>query len=224
MASRISLAVQLRDPSTTPRALRRAKIVPAVIYGHRFDPRSLQAPYGKVAHAVRLAGANRLVSLSIEGDNEAETVLVREVQRDPVDSRIVHVDFYRIISGQKITSSVPLVRQGEAPATQIGGMVNLVLEELEIECLPRDIPEWLPVDIGGLEGPHSRLTVADLTIPENVTVLTPASTDVVRIAMPRKLEPEEIEEVELELGIAAEEGELAEGEEGEAAPEAQDAR
>jgi len=221
MASIISLAVQSRDPNMTPRALRRAKIVPAVVYGRSFDSRSLQAPYREVAHVVRLAGANRLVSLSIEGDDEAEMVLVREVQRDPVDSYIVHVDFYRIVSGQRITSSVPLVLQGESPATQIGGMVSQVLEELEIECLPRNIPEWLPVDISGLEGLHSRLTVADLAIPENVIVLTPANADVVRIAMPRKLEVEEIEEAELELGIAAEEGELAEGEE-EAASEASD--
>ena len=206
MANIISLATQPRDTNMTPRALRRAGIVPAIIYGRGFESRSLQVPYRAVAHLVRLAGSNRLVELSIEGDQQ-ETVLIREVQRDPVSSRILHVDFYRIVAGQRITSIVPLVEQGEAPVVEEGGMVIHVLDALEVECLPRDIPEWVPVDISKLVAMHSYLTVADLEVPDSVTVLTPANAEVTRVAVPRK--EEVVEEVEVP---AFEIGKVAEGE------------
>jgi len=222
MAGSIPLVAQPRDTALTPRALRRADLVPAVIYGRDFAPRSLQAPYRAVAQVVRVAGGNRLVELTIEGNDQAETILIREVQRDPVSNQILHLDFYRIVEGQRITSLVPLVEQGRAPIAQEGGMATQVLEALEVECLPRDIPESISIDITRLVDAHSHLTVADLEIPENVTVLTPANAEVVRVAMPRKLEVEEVEALELEIGVAeAEEAEEAEREEAasESAPE-----
>lgn len=211
MANRISIAAQARDSNMTPRALRRADIVPAVIYGRAFTPRSLQAPYRSIAQVVRLAGTNRLVDLSIEGEDDGETVLIREVQRDPVTSRILHVDFYRIVSGQRIRSSVPLVQHGKAPVTEEGGMVTQLVAALEIECLPRHLPEFLPIDISRLVSFGSRLRVADLAVPPEVTVLTSENVEVARVARPRKLAEAEVEEPpELELGVPAEEGAVRE--------------
>jgi len=211
MANRISLAAQPRDSNMTPRALRRADLVPAVIYGRGFEPRSLQAPYGSVAHVVRFAGANRLVDLNIEGEDGGEMVLIRELQRDPVTSRILHVDFYRIVSGQRIRMIVPLVQQGTAPVSQQEGMVTQVMHELEIECLPRHIPDFLPIDISRLVDVHSRLRVADIAVPPEVTVLTSENAEVARVAVPRKLvEAEAAEEPELQPGVAAEQGAVRE--------------
>jgi len=179
----------------SPRMLRRIGIVPAVIYGHGFQSRSLQSPYKAIAHLVRFAGTNHLVALGVEGESDGELVLIREVQRDPVTNHILHVDFYRIVAGQRIRSAIPLVQQGEAPVTEEGGIVNQVLEALEIECLPRDLPGSVAIDLSNLVSFRSRLTVADLVIPQGVTVLTPASAEVAGVVAPRKLEVEEVEEI-----------------------------
>jgi len=133
----------------------------------------------------------------------------------------LHVDFYRIVSGQRIRSSVPLVQQGKAPVTEEGGMVTQLVAALEIECLPRHIPDSLPIDISRLVSFGSRLRVADIAVPPEVTVLTSENVEVARVARPRKLaEAEAEEQAELELGVAAEEGAVREEGPGEAASDA----
>lgn len=208
MAITISLTAQLRDASIKPKALRRSGAVPAVIYGHGFDPQHLQFEYRTIDSVVRQAGQSHLVSLGVEG-GEDHTVLIREVQRDPLKDRIIHVDLYRVLAGEEITGEVPLVQRGESPAVELGGIVNQILGSLEIECLPKDLPEAIEIDLSRLVRMGSHLTVADLSIPEGVKVLTPADSQVIGIIAPRGLEEEEAEAEELE-GAAEEDEERSE--------------
>ena len=211
MATLITLAVEPRDATLTNKALRRAQIVPGVVYGRDLQATSVQCGYLSLAKVLRQAGTSRLISLSLAGDsNLRRNVLVREVQRDPVTDRILHVDFYAIVAGQKLRLEVPLVQHGKSPAEELGGIVSQVLDTIEVECLPEDMPAAIEVDLAKLAALHARLTVRDLEIPANVTVLTPADAEVVHIATQRK---EEVEEVAAP----------AEAEEGEAAPEAGEA-
>jgi large subunit ribosomal protein L25 len=198
MANTISLAAQPRDTDVKAKALRRAGIVPGVLYGPGFETQSLQFDYRALQRVVHEAGLSRLVSLPIKGKKKPETVLIREVQRDPVTDQILHIDMYRIIADQTLTTTVPLVQQGVSPAVELGGVVALRLEVLDIECLPGDLPDMIAVDLTTLEDVGARLTVADLPIPSGVTVLTPPDTDVVRIIAPRAEEVEEEVEVEIE--------------------------
>ena len=199
MAKMISLAAQPRDITVKAKELRRAGIVPGVMYGHGFETQSLQFDYRALQHIVREAGSSRLVSMPIEGNKTPETVLIREVQRDPVTSQILHIDMYRVVADEVITTTVPLILQGVSPAIELGGVVAQRLEVLDIECLPGDLPDMIRIDLTELTEVGSHMNVADLHIAESVTVLTPADTDIVRIIAPRAEEVEEEVEVEVEL-------------------------
>lgn len=188
MTTPIALTVQPRDPKMTTKALRRAQLVPGVIYGRNLTPKSVQCSYTALIKVLRQAGTSRLIALSLEGEGIRRNVLIREVQRDPITSRILHVDFYATTAGQKLRLAVPLVQRGEAPAERMGGIVSQVLDTLEVECLPEDVPAAIDVDLSKLTTLHSRLTVKDLDIPSNITVLTPADAEVVHVAAQRLAE------------------------------------
>lgn len=194
MAATITLAANSRDNSKTARALRREAIVPGVVYGHRFEAKSVQFDYAAVARVIAAAGTSHMVTLSIDGDAAGQTVLIREVQRDPVTRRLLHVDLYALVAGEKVRTAVPLVHQGEAPVVELGGSVMQSLEQLEIECVPADMPASIAVDLSALVDFSSHITVADLAIPAGVTVLDPAETIVASVTAVRVEEEEAAEE------------------------------
>ncbi len=184
MAATIPLAAQPRNTVLTPRALRREQKVPGVVYGRNRATQSVQFDYATLARVVRQAGTSHLVSLMVEGE-KPQLTLIREIQRDPITGRILHVDLYAIEAGHVIRSTVPLVQRGKSAAVAMGGMVVQDLDELEIECLPEDMPEVIEIDLEKLATMHSHITVADLAISPKVTVLTPASSVVAHIMAQR---------------------------------------
>jgi len=209
MPNMISLPAQPRDKTMTPKALRRANYVPGIMYGPGSEPEPLQFDKITLLRVLRQAGTSALIELSIQNDDEEsepDIVFVRDIQRDPVTDDVIHVDLYRTQAGRPIRLAVPLVQEGSAPVTEDGAVVNTLLTELEIECLPQDMPDAIRVDISSLVDLDSTITVGDLTIPEGVTALVPPDTDVVRPVLPTMEIPEEEEEV-VELG----EEELVEG-------------
>ncbi len=219
MANDIYLAAAKRDLSQTARALRREGKLPAVVYGAAIDTESLEMDAEAAIQTVAQAGYNRLITLDVAGNESPHTVLIRDIQRDPVTYSLLHVDFYAVVADQKVSTEIPIVQTGIAPVVEIGGTVVQTLETLEVECLPGDMPTEITVDISGLENFGDAIVVADLVIPPNVDVLTEPDTDVIHVAAPR-MEEEEEEEEELELlGV---EGEAAEREEAESEEDASD--
>jgi len=206
MAKMISLAAKPRDVGMNPKALRRAEVVPGIVYGRTYAPKALQFDYLPLSRTVLQAGTSHFVSLAVDGEAEPQRVLIRDVQRHPVTGRIIHVDLMAVMAGERLRSEVPLVQHGEAPAVQLGGILVQLLETLEVECLPDDMPESIRIDLSRLTDLHSHLSVSDLEIPENVEVLTPTDTDVIQVSVPRAVAAEE------EVAAAAE------GEAGETAP------
>lgn len=204
MASTITLTAEPRSAEMRPKALRRAQLVPGVLYGPQFESRSLQFDVRGLTRVLQQAGTSALIELTIDGTEGTEIVLVRDIQRHPVNRAILHVDLYRTQADVAIRLEVPLVQRGEAPVLEQEGVyLNTQLDALEIECLPGDVPASIEVDITRLVDMDSAITVADLEIPAGVTVLTPMDADVVRPAIAAV----EIEEEELELG----EEEMVEG-------------
>ena len=128
---------------------------------------------------------------TLEIDGAQETALIREIQRHPITGAFLHVDFLRVLQDQPITSIVPIALVGHAPATEKGGILSHLLTEVEVECLPQDLPEEIAVDISPLRDYGDFLTVQDLSIPPRVTMLTPLEAEVVRILAPRVYEKEE---------------------------------
>ena len=134
------------------RRLRRAGQVPAVLYGGKasggaaikMDPKALL----DILHSE--SGINTLIGLSVDGGT-ASPVLVKEFQLDPVSNELLHVDFYRPELDRAITVTVPVTLTGEAPGVkQQGGLVDFVQRDVQVECLPTEIPEHIEVDISNL--------------------------------------------------------------------------
>jgi large subunit ribosomal protein L25 len=212
MADVLILAAEKRDFSQKARALRRAGKLPAVVYGRAIPTTSVKLEADAAARTVAEAGYNRLIALNVSGDDQPQTVLVRDVQRDPVTRDIVHLDFYAVVADQTVSTEVPIVQTGVAPVVELGGTVVQTLESLEVECLPGDMPTEIVVDISGLESFGDSIAVADLPIPANVDVLADADLEVIHVAAPRMEEEEEEEEELLDVEGEEVEGEAAEGE------------
>lgn len=195
------------------RKLRAAGRIPAVLYGSgkasqalAVDPRALDQLLHKSS-----AGLNTLISLQIEG--AARTVLLKDLQRDPVKGSYLHADFHEIDLTETVEVSVPLHFVGKARGEEMGGVVDHPLREIDVECLPTAIPEFVEVDVSRLEIGDS-IHVSDLPLPEGVTLRTETELVVAHCVPPtREEEPTEALEGEAaaEAPAPAEGGGPAEG-------------
>jgi large subunit ribosomal protein L25 len=190
------------------RKLRAAGRVPAVLYGHGVGPMAVSVDAKDLFHVLHgSAGTNVLVDLQVDGAQHLS--LPREIQRDHVRGRYVHVDFLAVRRDETVTVSVPVRVIGESPGVKAGGVIEHHLWELQVECLPGDVPDGIEADVSNLQVGDS-LRVADLLPSQGVSVLTPLEESVVAVVIPQVRVVEEVE-------AAAEEGEEAAAEEGEAA-------
>jgi large subunit ribosomal protein L25 len=159
----ITVNISERDGSSD--ALRREYKIPAVLYGPQEDAASIAIDAKEFAQLWRDAGESTIVILSGVGDDKE--ALIKSVQWHPITDEPVHVDFYVIERGKKLTVSVPLEFIGEAPAEKLNGNVNKIMHELEIEVRPSDIPQHIDVDLTKLTDLNSVITVADLQLPDS---------------------------------------------------------
>jgi large subunit ribosomal protein L25 len=134
-----------------------------------------------------------LVDLSVD-DGAARKVLLREVQHDPLTGGVLHADFLVVSMTKKMRATVSVTLVGESKGVHAGGVLDQALHELEIECLPTDLPEELEADVSGL-GIGDSLLVSEIVAPEAVEIVTPADLPVASVLAPR-LEEEEAEEEE----------------------------
>lgn len=189
--------------------LRNQGLIPAIIYGHQIDPIPIQVDAFSLSAVLRRAGANRLITLNIEGDRNPHITLARDVQRDVITRNLLHVDFQEVVLTEKITSQVPIQLEGTPPIVHRGeAIVNQALDAIEIEALPTDLIPSITIDIRDLEDIDDAIFVRDLELPDRITVLTDPDEMIVRIGHP-ELEREEIEEElpeeEIEVEVIPEE-------------------
>jgi large subunit ribosomal protein L25 len=195
------------------RKLRREGLIPAVVYGVdeavsiQLNPEELHSLLNTKA------GSNIVFKLRVSGEkNKERSVIVKDLNYNVMNDSFIHVDLLEIRMDQKITVSIPLLLEGEAIGIKMGGVVSQVLRELEVECLPIDIPEQISldiseVDIGGV------LHVRDVEIPENVSLINDVDEPVMSISVPAEEEAEE-EEEEIEGDEEATDDESSEEQEG----------
>ncbi|HOA40067.1 MAG: 50S ribosomal protein L25 [Halanaerobiales bacterium] len=178
---KIKLAAQVREKTGkgVARKLRQSGLVPAVIYGKGKDPQALVVDPQEVKNY--LAG-NVIFDLDIEGLGTMPA-MIKDIQKDVISGDLKHVDFLHISMDEKVTVSVPVVLVGDAPGVQEGGVIQQLLWELEVECLPLEIPESLEVDVSNL-GVGESLSVSNLQVPEGITILTSEEETIVTIAVP----------------------------------------
>ena len=196
------------------RVIRREGQVPCVLYGQHTDPVHFRVPVLDMRPLIYTA-ENHLVMVKL-GSDEFECIL-KTVDYHPVTDTPIHADFLALTAGETLTLTVPVVTVGTAPGIKAGGILSQPLNDLEISCLPKNIPGQVEVSIEGMEIGDS-VHVSDIEM-EDVEILTDPARTVVTITVPRaEEEPEEEEGLLLEGELAeGEEGELADGEEGDGA-------
>lgn len=177
--------------SSVTRRMRRDGAVPVVVYSRGDEPLPLSITYPE---ATRLSHHHGIVQLGVEGRKKTVNVVVKDLQYHPVSGNILHIDCLGVRMDEEITVSVPLEATGEAAGTHEGGVLEQLEYELDITCLPGNVPEMLQVDVSELEVGDS-LTIANLPLPEGVKVTGESDQDLFVISLPTE-EPEEEEEGE----------------------------
>ncbi len=173
--------------------LRREGWTPGVMYGHGFESVSLQFEAKNLRRLLSRVGGSQLISINIEGQDQPEMALVRDVQRDPILPLVLHVDFYRVAMTERITTEIPLEIVGESyPVTQNEGILLQGISSIEVECLPGDLVDAIEVDISALAELDQGVYVRDLAIPSGIDVLTSIDEMIVRVVP--LAEEEELEE------------------------------
>ncbi len=209
MATNASLGARKREGTGkgVARKLRQDGRVPAVLYGRELDTIHLSVDAHEADHLFHsISVDNTIVALEVEGEKEAYQTLVREIQTHPWKATLLHIDFLRIQAGVAVDVDVPIALVGvPAGVRDDGGVLEQILNELTVRCIPSKIPESIRVDVSGL-GLNDVLHVSDLQLDEGVEALISPERTVCSVAVPREVPTEE----ELE---AAEEALLAEGEE-----------
>lgn len=187
------------------RKLGRQGLIPGIVYGgdqppemFAIDPRTLE----KIRHGP--GGMTTLFRFGMEGMKEEPVVIIKEVQEDPVTGYLLHADLMRISMDRPLQVKIPLHLTGTPRGVkQQGGVLDFIMREIEISCLPGDMPERLDVDVSELEIGHS-LKVEDLSIPEKVTVHTDLHAPVASVATPAAEKAHAAAEAEAEVEEGAE--------------------
>lgn len=180
----VMLAADVREVSTKHhlKVLRAGGKVPAVYYGHHEKPISLAVEAKLFDEIVKKEGANALISLKMKDD--AKTAIVKQIQRDCISQKPIHVDFQAVSLKEKIEVNVPLHIQGIAPGVKnSGGILEHLLREIPVRCLPTDIPHNIVVDISSLEL-NCAITVKDLPKLDGVEFLADANSIIVNVVVP----------------------------------------
>jgi len=199
------------------KALRREGKLPAVIYGRHIDPVSIVLDAHSASRILAKASSSTL--LTVELDGKEYPTLVREKQLDFIRNSLIHVDFMAVSLTEKITASVAVHIEGEAPAVkEFGAILVTGLTELEVECLATDLPERFIVDVSGLTELSSGVYVKDVVAPPNVEILDDPEEMIVVATAAAVEEVEEEEEIlegeeELEEPEVIEKGKKEEEEE-----------
>jgi large subunit ribosomal protein L25 len=165
------------------RKLRQQGRIPAVIYGRRRAAQSITVNPDALRKLLRgEAGLNTLIDLSLSG--ATSTVLVKGLERDPVRGTYLHADFYEVDLSQKVVVSVPIHLVGKAAGIEMGGILDHPLRELSIECLPREIPKSIDVDVTSLNVNES-IHVSDLKLAAGLAIKTDGSLAVASVVLPQ---------------------------------------
>lgn len=168
--------------------LRKTGLTPATIYGHKFEALSIEVATLELNKIYEHAGESSLVEV-IVGENKYP-VIFKNPQFHPITGDLIHIDCYKVNLKEKITTTVPVELTGESPAEKNGNTVMHILNEIEIEALPSDLPEKIEVDISTLTEVDDKVTVADLNVDRNLVEIKNDPEQVVVIIEAQRVEEE----------------------------------
>lgn len=200
------------------RFMRREGTIPANVYGRGSDSLQVQVDAVEMGKLLSEHGTGGIIALNLTGEKHPKSVLVREVQRDPLTDNVLHVDFQQISMAEEVKVTVPLVLVGESPAVKAkAGMLLQVVYDLEVRGQARQIPEKIEVDISDLAEAEQAVLLRDISLGEGLVASADPDEVVVKVEPPRVMVEEEV------VPVAEEEvAEAAPAEAVEAEPETQD--
>ena len=186
---RTDLQVRRRETSGKgpARAMRREGLIPGVVYGRGETPLSIAVDRHTIEHALHVGGEseNILVHLELEDAQTKVLALIRDTQHDPLTGSLQHLDFYRVSLDRPITTTVPLHTIGNPKGVREGGVFELMIRDVEIECLPLNIPDFIEIDVTNLDIGFS-LHISDLPENPDYTVKTAKDRAIASVAHPIK--------------------------------------
>ncbi len=191
------LEVQPRDAfgKQSARAIRREGGIPAVLYGRSQETRTIQINERTFKQFLREHGENVIINMEIGGANP-ETVILKEIQRDPVEKQqLLHADFIRISLDEPVTASVPVVWVGSPAGVEEGGTLELPLRQVSLHCLPMQLPTEISIDVSQLNIGDA-IHVGDLDLGDEVEILDEADRIIATVSQPRLQLESEAEEAE----------------------------
>jgi len=188
------------------KTLRRHGVLPAVVYGHKTKAQPLSVDLGSFNRAYAQAGTSSLIEIDIGGQKKINA-LAHEPQYDPIQGTPIHVDFHRVKMDEKIRTEIPLQFTGKAPAVeQLDGTLVTPRDNIEVECLPKDLVHSINIDLSKLATLENQIKVGDITPPPGVEFVTDAEEVIALVEPPRSEE----ELAELETSAAETEVEAVE--------------
>lgn len=195
MAKQLKLTAQTRTGigRSAVNAIKKQGLVPAVVYGGSETPQPLTVNAREITTLLSHATSEHLlVDLEIAdgGKTSNRLALIQEVQHDPIKRTVLHVDFHAVKADEKLHSEIPVATVGEpAGVKNFGGILEINMHAIEIECLPKDLPELISLDVSALNVGDA-IHVRDIQFPEGVTARVDADLTVVRVAAPKvEIEP-----------------------------------
>lgn len=185
-----SLSAKIRKISGKKvKSLRQKGLLPAVLYGPKTKNLNLEVNSKEFEKIYQKAGESSLISLEIEG--KKFSVLIHEIQQDPLTQKPIHIDFYQPSLKEKIEAKVPLVFEGEAPAIkELGGTLVKNISELEVKAFPQDLPKEIRVNIEKLKTFEDSILISDLILPEGVEILRNPEEIIAQVLPPERVEEE----------------------------------
>lgn len=206
MSQSIKLAAKTRKlTGRKVKQLRAQDIIPANIFGSGVKSHAIQISSSDFTTAYQAAGETSVIDIDIEGQSKTAPVLVHQIQRQPATDEYLHVDFLQVDLKKKVTAQIPVEITGESPAVKdLGGVMLVTTNEIEVEALPNDLPDQIKIDISSLESMGDQILVSSLKLKGDVTLLVEPDTAIVLIQEPKvEAEPEVSTESE-DDGAAAE--------------------
>jgi len=184
---KIKISVKPRG-TTKPGQLRRDGLVPATLYGPGQDSESVQVD-AKEFGRLPAAAYSHMIELDFGGKTPVNAV-IRHVQRKSTANQLLHIEFYRVRLDRKLTMTVPLKFIGTSPAVTEGGVLSENFQDVEVECFPGDIPEFIEVDMSLITEIDGSIHMEDLKISDKIKLLNPPDEVVVKVVAPRAVAEE----------------------------------
>jgi len=185
---------------------RKEGLIPAVVYGHKMKSKGLWVNALDFSKLLKKSGESTIIELNV-GEDKARNVLIYETQKDPVNGRYIHIDFFHVRMDEEIEKEVELVFVGEAPAVkELGGNLVKSVDEVNVKCLPADLPSEIEVDISVLKTFEDHICIKDLKVSDKVKIEIDPETVIASVAPPRSESELEGLETKVEADVTKVEG------------------